>query len=180
MSKIFQLISSIQLGGAEMAAFDLAENCNYNHTLLELYNTSTEYSLVKKEEHSDPKYKQIINNCRKTPEELAYPFHFDKGKINIALCGRFEGLALTSIETSFSGVPVIASFAPGLDETLPEKCPFKFHLNNDKELYDIFDKINSNQLDKEAIKKMAYDYVNERFSLDRMINSYNELYNKML
>ncbi|MBF6598619.1 MAG: glycosyltransferase family 4 protein [Fermentimonas sp.] len=368
MSKIFQLISSIQLGGAEMVAFDLAENCNNNHTLFELYSTSTEYALAKKEElysknirfktlhngpkrmslifapfklfyyiwkekpsiihsHSDlpdlvlglvirfsrlsklkmpniirtihntqlwrnhywmgkitesvykddrivsvsyysmlayeklrkkyglkvSKYKQIINNGRKTPQKLAYPFPLDKEKINIAFCGRFEdykgmdtlipvvieverrypgkftfhvigsgtyrkqleqlsreqshmflyepipnvstmfhefdylffpshfeGLALTSIEASFSGVPVIASFAPGLEETLPEKWPLKFHLNNDKELYDIFDKINSNSLDKEAIKKMAYDYVNERFSLEKMINSYNKLYNKML
>ena len=368
MSKIFHLITSIHLGGSEMVAFDLAENSNYNHTLLELFKTSNEYAHAKKEElnsknirfitlykgskrmsllfapfkliyyirkekpsiihsHTDlpdfvlglvihisrflklkmpkiirtihstqlwrnhywmgritesaykddgiisvsyhsmvayenlrekygllvSKYKQVINNGRKIPERLAYPFQLDKDKINIAFCGRFEdykgmeiliptvseverlypgrftfhvigsgtyskqleqlsreqshmflydpipnvattfhafdylffpshfeGLALTSIEASFSGLPVIASFAPGLEETLPEKWPLKFHLNNDKELYDIFDKINSNSLDKEAIKKMAYDFVNKRFSLEKMINSYNEFYTEML
>ncbi len=53
----------------------------------------------------------------------------------------FEGLPLTSIEASFSGVPVIAAHAPGLDETLPENWPLKFHLENNDELYSIFENI---------------------------------------
>ncbi len=92
----------------------------------------------------------------------------------------FEGLTLISIEASFSGVPVIASFAPGLDETLPENWPLKFHLNNEEELYNIFDKIDNNLYDREALKKMANDFVSKNFSRDKMIYSYNVLYNNML
>lgn len=92
----------------------------------------------------------------------------------------FEGLALISIESSFSGVPVIASYAPGLDETLPENWPLKFHLNKMEELYDIFEKINNNQYDVESLKKIAFDFVVKNFSQKKMIKSYNVLYNKML
>lgn len=92
----------------------------------------------------------------------------------------FEGLALISIESSFSGTPVIASFAPGLDETLPVNWPLKFHLDNDKELYDIFRDIINAEYNREELQKIAFDYVNKNFSHSKMINSYNELYNNMI
>lgn len=368
MRKIFQLISSIQLGGAEMVAFDLAKNSVNNHTILELYCTNNEYAYSKKDEltsqnirfitlyngtkrmslifapfkliyfiwkekpkiihsHTDlldfvlgvairlsrftkikmpkiirtihntqlwrnhdwmgkitesvysdegiasvshfsmiayenlrkkyrlsiSKYRQIINNGRKTPEKLSHHFQLDNEKVNIAFCGRFEyykgietlilvvkelekrypgkfnfhvigsgtykeqlerlskeqphmflyepipnvsshfyefdylfmpshfeGLTLTSIEASFAGLPVISSFAPGLDETLPENWPLKFHLDKENELYELFYKISNNEIDYQTIKDMAYKYVNERFSLDKMINSYDDLYKKIL
>lgn len=92
----------------------------------------------------------------------------------------FEGLGLISIESSFSGVPVIASHAPGLDETLPENWPLKFHLGNREELYGIFKKINNQGYDREALKKMAYDFAVKKFSQRKMIHSYSVLYNNML
>ncbi|MEA5126985.1 MAG: glycosyltransferase family 4 protein [Proteiniphilum sp.] len=92
----------------------------------------------------------------------------------------FEGLGLISVEASFSGVPVIASFAPGLDETLPETWPLKFYLNNHDELYVIFGNIVHNRYEKSKLQKMAYDFVSKRFSQNRMIQSYNTLYNIIL
>lgn len=92
----------------------------------------------------------------------------------------FEGLALMSIEASFSGIPVIVSFAPGLDETLPAEWPLKFHLNNKVELLDIFEKINNNQYDKEMLKEMSFNFVKDHFSRTQMISAYSKLYNNLI
>ncbi len=92
----------------------------------------------------------------------------------------FEGLGLISIESSLSGVPVIASHAPGLDETLPENWPLKFHLDNKEELYDIFERINIRRYNNEVLKKMAFDFVSEKFSQQKMIHSYSTIYKNML
>jgi len=92
----------------------------------------------------------------------------------------FEGLVLTSIESSFAGVPVIASHAPGLDDTLPENWPLKFHLGNDEELYTVFEEINNNKFDRESLKKNALSFVTERFSQEKMIRSYSLVYNSLL
>ncbi len=56
MNKIYQLITSIQLGGAEIIAFNLAEHCagepgnNTEITIVELYRTKNNYAKVKKRE----------------------------------------------------------------------------------------------------------------------------------
>lgn len=92
----------------------------------------------------------------------------------------FEGLGLISIEASFSGVPVIASFAPGLDETLPDNWPLKFHLDKREELYAIFENIKNCAYNREELQKMAYDFVSRRFSQDKMIQSYNALYSRVI
>lgn len=92
----------------------------------------------------------------------------------------FEGLGLISIEASFSGVPVIASYAPGLDETLPEHWPLKFHLDKREELYTILENIQRGTYDKNSLQKVAYDFVNKKFSQNKMIQSYNALYNRII
>ncbi len=92
----------------------------------------------------------------------------------------FEGLGLISVEASLAKVPVIASFAPGLDETLPENWPLKFHLNNDDELYAIFAKINNNEYAREVLKEIAFKFAFEKFSFKNMVLSYANIYKKML
>lgn len=92
----------------------------------------------------------------------------------------FEGLGLISIEASFSGIPVIASFAPGLDETLPENWPLKFYRYKQEELYTIFSNIIQDRYDRTALQEMAYTFVNKKFSQNKMIQSYNVLYSRMI
>ena len=89
---------------------------------------------------------------------------------------RFEGLSLISIEASFSKVPLIAAYAPGLSETLPNDWPLQFHLENEKELLDIFDKISKQYYDLETLKEQIYTFVYERFSHSGMIQAYSKLY----
>jgi len=89
---------------------------------------------------------------------------------------RFEGLVLISIEASFSKVPVIATFAPGLSETLPTNWPLMFNLANKDELLIIFDKILKHDFDLESLKNQAYLFVANKFSHSNMINAYTKLY----
>lgn len=98
----------------------------------------------------------------------------------IFMPSHFEGLGLISVEASLAKVPVIASFAPGLDETLPENWPLRFHLNNNEELYSIFDKIHNSEYNREFLQEEAYSFVFKKFSFYNMIHSYSNLYKKML
>ena len=88
----------------------------------------------------------------------------------------FEGLPLISIESSLSRVPVIASFAPGLDETLPDDWPLRFHLNDELKLMDIFEQIKNRTIDMDMLKEKAYNFATENFSLEKMVGSYSALY----
>ena len=91
----------------------------------------------------------------------------------------FEGLGLMSIEASFSNLPVIATYASGLKETLPTDWPLMFHKENEEELMAIFGNINNKKYDLEKLKERAYQFVNEKFSMNKMIKAYSELYQKM-
>lgn len=91
---------------------------------------------------------------------------------------KFEGLGLVSVEASLSKVPVIASFAPGLDETLPDNWPLRFNLNDEEKLYDIFNKISIGYYDIGKLKEIAFEYAKGKFSMEKMISSYSSLYNK--
>lgn len=88
----------------------------------------------------------------------------------------FEGLPLVSIESSFAKIPVIASFAPGLDETLPEDWPLQFNLNDRNKLLTIFENIKNNTYDLNALKSKAFDFASSNFSHKRMIDNYSKLY----
>lgn len=122
------------------------------------------------EERSD----LILYNPVPNVSNMLYAFDF------LFMPSHFEGLGLTSIEASLAHTPVIASFAPGLDETLPDNWPLRFHLNNDDELYSIFDKIYKREFDMEKIREIAFDFVINKFSLDKMIQRYSNLYSRML
>ena len=98
--------------------------------------------------------------------------HFDF----ILMPSRFEGLPLISLEASFSKVPVIASKAPGLEETLPVNWPLWFDLYDEKELLDIFGKIANKEFDLQQLKQMAFDFVSQHFTMSSMIQEYNKIY----
>lgn len=94
----------------------------------------------------------------------------------IIMPSRFEGLVLISLEASFSKVPVIAAFAPGLNETLPPDWPLQFNLESVEQLLLVIDKIINKKFDLEALKNHAYSFVSEKFSHSRMIDEYSKVY----
>jgi glycosyltransferase involved in cell wall biosynthesis len=89
---------------------------------------------------------------------------------------RFEGLGLISIESSLSGVPVIAAKVPGLDETLPENWPLFFNLDNSLEIENILQSIVNAEFNRERLKTIAYEYVSNKFSMEEMIKGYADIY----
>ena len=99
-----------------------------------------------------------------------YAFNF------IFMPSHFEGLPLVSIESSFAKVPVIASFAPGLDETLPNDWPLRFKLENESELLRIFKNIKNNYYDLDELKTTAFEFVSHHFSQNKMIDEYSKFY----
>ena len=84
-----------------------------------------------------------------------------------------------SIEASFAKIPVIATFASGLKETLPPDWPLMFHKENREELMAIFEKIKNKSYDYEKLKNQAFRFVNEHFSMNKMIDTYAELYRRI-
>src|SRR5690554_397834 len=92
----------------------------------------------------------------------------------------FEGLGLISIESSLSGVPIIADHTSRIDETHTEKLTLKYDFRNKEELLKIFENINNNIYELKLLKENAYSFVLNKFSQQRMINSYSELYSKLL
>ena len=81
MIKIFQFISSIQLGGAEIVAFNLSEFCNTNSpvrlefVVVELYQTNDYYSIQKKSELQSKNIRIIsLGNRNKIFSLLISPF----------------------------------------------------------------------------------------------------------
>ena len=77
MIVIYQLITSIQLGGAENVAFQLAEHCkagtsnNFKFTVVELYKTNNEYAKEIKafiQEMMKPEFYSTFSHLKNDPE----------------------------------------------------------------------------------------------------------------
>lgn len=107
-----------------------------------------------------------INNMSKKIHEFDF----------LIMPSRFEGLVLISMEASLSKVPVIASRADGLVETLPKNWALNFELMDSKCLMDIIEKIIFNDFDLEELKKEAFTFVSENYSYSNMLESYSILY----
>jgi glycosyltransferase involved in cell wall biosynthesis len=124
--------------------------------------------------HLSKKYTNIlVYDAVPNVSDKLYEFDF------IIMPSRFEGLGLISIEASFSKVPVIAAFAPGLTETLPIGWPLNFHLLSEEALLAIFEKISKHQYDLEVLKEQVYQFVSEKFSHNGMVNAYSKLYTEI-
>lgn len=116
----------------------------------------------------------ILYNPISNISSLLYDFDY------LFMPSHFEGLPLISIEASLSRVPVIASYAPGLDETLPEDWPLKFHLDNEDELYSIFNNIDKEIYSRNELGENSFRFASDKFSLEKMLAAYTNLYNDMI
>jgi glycosyltransferase involved in cell wall biosynthesis len=135
--------------------FHLIGNGSYRSEVLKLTETTTNVFLY-----------DSVNNI----SDKLYVFDF------IIMPSRFEGLGLVSIEASLSKVPVIASKAAGLNETLPCNWSLLFDLDSEEELLEIFVKIVNNEFDMEQLKDAAFGFANQKFTVSSMIQDYNIIY----
>lgn len=88
---------------------------------------------------------------------------------------RFEGLPLLSIEAALAHTPTIINRCPGLIDTLPEDWPLAVDGNSVELFVDIF----NNRLfdiDYKQLSDIAYQYVKERFSIEKMQEKYEKIY----
>lgn len=86
-----------------------------------------------------------------------------------------EGLGLISVEASLARTPVIVNWCAGVDETLPEVWPLKVMNNNVEDFVDLFQN-RLQSMDYQELVDMAYKYVIDHFSLERMRKEYEKIY----
>ena len=86
-----------------------------------------------------------------------------------------EGLGLISVEASLARTPVIVNWCAGVDETLPKDWPLKVMNNNAEDFVDLFQN-RLQSMDYQELVDMAYKYVIDHFSLERMRREYERIY----
>lgn len=92
---------------------------------------------------------------------------------------RFEGLPLVSLEASASNLPVIASYSPGLKETLPTDWELFFKNESVEDLKNLLIDILDNKYDKDLLSLKSNAFVKENFDLESTVEKYKQLYNKL-
>jgi glycosyltransferase involved in cell wall biosynthesis len=97
----------------------------------------------------------------------------------LVMPSRFEGLPLVSLEASASNLPVIASYASGLKETLPMDWELFFKNESVEDLKNLLINILNNKYDKTLLSSKSNIFVKENFDLKSTVEKYNQLYNKL-
>lgn len=89
---------------------------------------------------------------------------------------RFEGLALTAIEATLSGIPVVATDAPGLRETLPAEHPWLAAPGDAGSIAAALQAALRRPEAWEEAVKAAQQFVLSRFTPAAMLAGYREIY----
>ena len=90
-----------------------------------------------------------------------------------------EGLSILALEASFNGLPIMINHCAGLYDTLPNKWPLVVHNNNISQWLHLFNDVLPS-IDRSALKKEAYDFVLDNFSVEKMQREYEKLYTETL
>lgn len=89
----------------------------------------------------------------------------------------FEGLALMPIEAAFAKTPTIINKCPGLKDTLPSDWELAVNNNSIKDFLRLFQLIKEKgQNYQNHLGEIAYQYVNNHFTMEKMQNGYEKLY----
>lgn len=128
------------------------------------------------------KLEKLINKLKLNNIVKIYGFNNKLNEINLncnlaLMPSRWEGFGLVSIELLSAGIPIIANSVEGLNEVI-SNCEAAFLLNNlnyellSKEIY----KYNLGFRFATGLDKKAILY-SKKFSLEKMIKQYHEIYN---
>jgi len=120
---------------------------------------------------------QIVDFCKKNSYSVFHePVSELASKLSsfdyLIMPSRHEGLVLLSLEASFSKVPVIASDIPGLAETLPPGWPLLAKAQKPDSFIEILEKITGEKYNTAELKAIAFNYVSQNFSFEKMGRSY--------
>jgi len=125
------------------------------------------------------------------PNRLKHHFIFMDAQLNIedymnacdigVLSSFMEGLPNVVIEFMALGKPVIASKVGGIPEVIDHGIDgFLFEVENEVELSNFILKIIKNNQIQEIVGLKAKQKVKDKFSMDRMLSEYKDLYKKII
>ncbi len=97
----------------------------------------------------------------------------------VLLPSRHEGLCLVAIEAALAGVPVIATDAPGLRETLPPDHPWLARPGDAADFAAVLSRAIVHRHTWADVAAKARAFAGTTFSLPRMIDGYRRLYRSM-
>lgn len=109
------------------------------------------------------------------PPVAALPDLFNEFDL-VVMPSRFEGLALIAIETILCGVPLAATSAPGLKEILPADHPWLAPPEDPAALAAALSRAIGDPSAWARTMTAAQQYAIPRFSPERMLTAYRELY----
>ena len=84
-----------------------------------------------------------------------------------------------SIEASQAGVPVIASDAPGLVETLPHQWPLLVHGNTVNGYTQLLRQIIAGAFNHNQLAAQAMKFAGEHFNIEQMGTKYLQIYHQL-
>ena len=98
----------------------------------------------------------------------------------IVMPSRFEGLPLLAIETLCAEVPLLAAQAPGLSEAIPPGYPGSYPADDSRALADSISAFVTDAGPWQRAAPDAAAWARERFSTERMVDGYLDLYREAL
>ena len=90
-----------------------------------------------------------------------------------------EGLSIFALEASFNGAPLLINRCAGLQDTLPKDWPLAVNHNDIEQWTEIFS-TTLPSIDNEVLKAKAFEYVEERFSIEKMQKEYLKIYKNII
>jgi glycosyltransferase involved in cell wall biosynthesis len=118
--------------------------------------------------------KTVFLGARKDIPELLHIFDV------FALPSLSEGMSVTLIEAMGAGVPVVATRVGGNPEVVKDQeTGYLVESDNDQEMADMLIKLLQDNEARQRMRQAGQQRAHDIFSLDKMVNTYTELYFKV-
>ena len=98
----------------------------------------------------------------------------------VLMPSRFEGLSIVALEALGAGVPVIATSAPGLTESVPPDWPLIVPMRDSAAYRNILMKFLDKNYDTEELKIWAREWVRDYHNIDSMVDKYENAYHSFI
>jgi glycosyltransferase involved in cell wall biosynthesis len=93
---------------------------------------------------------------------------------------RFEGLSMLAVEAMLSGLPLVATDAPGLREQLPRDHPWKARPADAADFARVLTMAIASRTEWLEVAARSQRFARENFNRGRMLRGYRELYRRAL
>lgn len=97
----------------------------------------------------------------------------------VIMPSRHEGLSIMALEASMNGVPLMINRCDGLTDTLPPHWPLAVTDNDLQQWLTLFRDVLPT-IDRDALSHEAHRYASQHFSIEKMQQAYEALYNSLM